>query len=450
MTKDDQPRLSVESGQHEGAKASLVEGTNFIGRSSKCALVLNKTEGVSRQHAQIKYRLGTYSIMDLDSRHGTLVNGEEVVGRYPLNDGDRIEICGEAIVFRGPSGRAVTRTSAHERAILEKAPVQRVATPPPSSAPVAAKPSGEFRRVNRTDEFVMRDITNPKGPLPLPSLPPPSHKERSAALPKKHAPPAPPVIVENREVTHDEVPLVVPANPSAIKWLALLVIVPLLVFCFFDLGFNQSKITKSIFGNEASSKKVATQENDEALKAEKGALAKTRTVAEAESDNKAKGEVKDKAGDEVKGGDEDKGEVEDKGEDESEDQDKTTKRALLSIDQAKAPLSGKLKLKVRKGSSVRAGQSIGSVRGIIQSPISERKLKTLKREERYFARVADKNDRAKRELRTIRREIAKINRRTNITRTIRSPIDGVVTRIDLRSGASVQKGDVVLEIRTRN
>ena len=60
-----------------------------IGRQPGNGLVLRDNRA-SRRHAQIIHENGSYFIEDLNSRHGTWVNGERVA-RRPLHNSDRIE-----------------------------------------------------------------------------------------------------------------------------------------------------------------------------------------------------------------------------------------------------------------------------------------------------------------------------------------------------------------------
>ncbi len=55
---------------------------------------------VSRQHAQISLVNGAYFIEDLQSRNGTLVNGQAVQAPQQLRNGDEVKICDLALTFR--------------------------------------------------------------------------------------------------------------------------------------------------------------------------------------------------------------------------------------------------------------------------------------------------------------------------------------------------------------
>src|SRR5262245_27552528 len=62
-----------------------LDGTHFtLGRGEGCALQLAQT-GTSRRHAEIERRGPVYSIRDLGSTNGTLVDGKPVT-HAPLKD----------------------------------------------------------------------------------------------------------------------------------------------------------------------------------------------------------------------------------------------------------------------------------------------------------------------------------------------------------------------------
>lgn len=69
-----------------------------IGRDPQNDIVLDDRP-VSRKHAEIRLRLGRYTLYDLQSTNGTFVNGRRIA-EVVLSDGDRITICGNDIVLR--------------------------------------------------------------------------------------------------------------------------------------------------------------------------------------------------------------------------------------------------------------------------------------------------------------------------------------------------------------
>jgi pSer/pThr/pTyr-binding forkhead associated (FHA) protein len=71
-----------------------------IGRASAATLVVPDAQ-VSRMHARIDFSDGVLSVLDLDSRNGTLVNARPIDGPTPLVAGDEIDIGTTRIVFSG-------------------------------------------------------------------------------------------------------------------------------------------------------------------------------------------------------------------------------------------------------------------------------------------------------------------------------------------------------------
>ncbi len=69
-----------------------------IGRSRDCDVVLDDA-GISRRHAHIRPTAQGWTIEDLRSTNGVLLNGERLRGSRPLQVGDRIELGSTEIVF---------------------------------------------------------------------------------------------------------------------------------------------------------------------------------------------------------------------------------------------------------------------------------------------------------------------------------------------------------------
>jgi hypothetical protein len=82
-----------------GSRKLLVPpGGGVIGRSRDCEIPLDDA-GVSRHHAQLRPQGGGWTIEDLGSTNGVLVNGVPVQGEQPLSAGDRVELGSTEIVF---------------------------------------------------------------------------------------------------------------------------------------------------------------------------------------------------------------------------------------------------------------------------------------------------------------------------------------------------------------
>ncbi len=90
------PRASLEP--RDGAPVALGGEAVLIGRDPQSDLVLDDRR-VSRKHAEIRLRLGRYTLYDLQSTNGTYVNGRRIAEKV-LDDGDRLSIGGLEITFR--------------------------------------------------------------------------------------------------------------------------------------------------------------------------------------------------------------------------------------------------------------------------------------------------------------------------------------------------------------
>jgi FHA domain len=69
----------------------LHENTTRIGRSGECDIMLTD-QAVSRLHAQIRESSGHFTLSDLDSSSGTLLNGKKLRSPLVLQNGDEITV----------------------------------------------------------------------------------------------------------------------------------------------------------------------------------------------------------------------------------------------------------------------------------------------------------------------------------------------------------------------
>ena len=87
-----------------------------LGRSASADVTLAWDDRVSRVHAALERVGSAWAIVDDGlSRNGTWVNGERVVGRRVLRDGDAIRLGDTVVAFRAKdpaSGTVATRTAA--------------------------------------------------------------------------------------------------------------------------------------------------------------------------------------------------------------------------------------------------------------------------------------------------------------------------------------------------
>jgi hypothetical protein len=81
----------VSEGELAGHRWTLSNDEMMIGRGNDADIVLPERQ-VSRYHSKILYRDGRYLLEDLGSKNGTFLNGQQVTGTVPIQDGDEIQI----------------------------------------------------------------------------------------------------------------------------------------------------------------------------------------------------------------------------------------------------------------------------------------------------------------------------------------------------------------------
>ncbi len=85
----------------EGTDRLVLQGQRVtIGRDESNDVVLPDDLTVSRRHAVLERLAAGWSVSDLDSLNGTLVNGEALTQPRPLYSGDEIEIGETRLVYR--------------------------------------------------------------------------------------------------------------------------------------------------------------------------------------------------------------------------------------------------------------------------------------------------------------------------------------------------------------
>lgn len=86
----------------------LPPGDTLIGRSEDCRITLFDPL-ISRRHACIRVDAGSAVIEDMGSRNGSRVNGVFIRETHPLQDGDRVRIGTQELVFCDTSAAASAR-----------------------------------------------------------------------------------------------------------------------------------------------------------------------------------------------------------------------------------------------------------------------------------------------------------------------------------------------------
>jgi pSer/pThr/pTyr-binding forkhead associated (FHA) protein len=136
------PTLEIASGKLSGAKRPLAapESKLVIGRGDEAGWIIADSD-LSREHVEIRRTWDGVFIRDLDSKNGTLVDGEPLDNDEGLlHDGARIELGKLALVFRDPAEKHLGAAAARPR--TSDSPSARVASPqsarPRSSASAPA------------------------------------------------------------------------------------------------------------------------------------------------------------------------------------------------------------------------------------------------------------------------------------------------------------------------
>ena len=75
----------------DGRRLVVGPGGVTLGRSRQCDVVLNDPN-VSREHAEIRPRGGSWVLTDLGSTNGSRINGRQVSGSEVIRPGDEIEL----------------------------------------------------------------------------------------------------------------------------------------------------------------------------------------------------------------------------------------------------------------------------------------------------------------------------------------------------------------------
>ena len=165
-------RLYVLSGPDLGKSFEVAPGAT-LGRATDCAAVM-RDHSVSRQHARLECHDDQWSIVDLDSRNGLLVDGKKTK-RAELPDGIEFKV-GEVLV--------------RFRSTVAEVP------PPPKPAP-APPPPPPSPAMLIEDEIVLEGALDEPPPEPIVPAAPVAPARPAAGFPKP-ASPAPELVRTTR------------------------------------------------------------------------------------------------------------------------------------------------------------------------------------------------------------------------------------------------------------
>jgi pSer/pThr/pTyr-binding forkhead associated (FHA) protein len=103
--------LMVMNGPEDGRVFRITANPASLGRLEANHIVLALDPTISRRHAQISEDRGAYYLEDLDSRHGTELEGVKIVGKTELRDGNLIQIGETRLQFEIVPGAEVGGSS---------------------------------------------------------------------------------------------------------------------------------------------------------------------------------------------------------------------------------------------------------------------------------------------------------------------------------------------------
>ncbi|WP_074955713.1 FHA domain-containing protein [Myxococcus fulvus] len=127
------PRLVCIAGPKSGEEFSLEDGEYVIGRATDNPICIPDTS-VSRKHVMVRKSGGGWTVSDLGSGNGTLVNGEAIGDETPLATGDIITLGDTELRFEDVANSTMMVAAPPSRSRPSSAPAGRggaPARPPP-------------------------------------------------------------------------------------------------------------------------------------------------------------------------------------------------------------------------------------------------------------------------------------------------------------------------------
>lgn len=128
----------------DGTEVSTTATPAVVGRALEAQLRIPEHHGsVSRRHAQIDMMGGQYTLTDLGSANGTILNGTRIYGPTPLYPGSQITFGSlDASVIELDSAATVVVPSYANPAVSPFAPGPAPVAPPPPPPPPPSPPAG--------------------------------------------------------------------------------------------------------------------------------------------------------------------------------------------------------------------------------------------------------------------------------------------------------------------
>jgi len=441
----DQAELRVIRGTYQGTTVGLSAGTVVIGRSSDCELSLKGAQGVSRRHCKVQYLGNRFVIIDLESRNGTIVNGQSVE-RKVLEKGDRIEVGDETIEFVVESLNDVRDVPLQDGAI-EDQPTALLN----QATGAFAKPRQEHTG-GRAPPAPPTASLDDEAPLPE-TLPPQQARPMPAAGPAFDGPPRVPAQPELSS------PYVHQARAPASRAPLILGLLTLLVvvgggFLVYDLGFRKPATTVDANANanaviDAGTAAVAVATVDAGTATVAVATVDAGVVAAAVDAGAVTGAVAiidtPDAGTAIAAAIIDAGTA--------------TVAVAATVDAGaaapaippdaparvlRANVAGKAtKVLVKEGDKVKVGDVLVVVAA--DSPNLMRKIDALRREEREFAEAAKSDPSSRGDLAAVRAELRKAESKLT-PRNQTADSDGTVVEVVVKVGDTVRDGAPIFKL----
>jgi pilus assembly protein CpaF len=135
----------VDPGSPKPRRVEIPKPEVFFGKHAGCDVVLASPK-VSRKHARVVERNGSYLIEDLKSTNGTYVGGTPVSGLQPVRDGDVIQI-GEFEVRIEPPQPPTSEKAGESSTVTDRAEAAK-----PQSEQVAAPRQAKEGEAEETDD----------------------------------------------------------------------------------------------------------------------------------------------------------------------------------------------------------------------------------------------------------------------------------------------------------
>jgi len=132
-------RLILESAENRGREYRIT-GAVVIGRLKTNPIPIDDAKA-SREHAAVRLVGAEYMLADLDSRNGTMLNGEMVRGQARLRSGDRVAIGATEFRFVEDPEDQTRRSELAAKAAAPPPPLAAASPAPPKPEPPRAAPA---------------------------------------------------------------------------------------------------------------------------------------------------------------------------------------------------------------------------------------------------------------------------------------------------------------------